>query len=178
MIAPLINYLYILYRFVMFLWQFSSGSSNFVCVPIPIPNKTVPIHFVECGVSLMYLYSHVGRFPQGWKRNNINQWVPYIFGPLLKIIYHTTLLYSGIHSHWVETLNYVACSRLRTMLYLEIKKRKIEIKAFHFQKYIAGTAACMRINMKANKGCGQLLSKWHLIYWYMVQQSEKKRTKI
>ena len=50
----------------------------------------------------------------------------------------------------------MACSRLGTMLHLDIQKWKEALNTSTFQKYIGGTAACMKRLMMATKGCGQL----------------------
>ena len=42
------------------------------------------------------------------------------------------------------------------MLYFEIQKGKEDMKSSYFQHHIRGTAARMKIIIKANKGCGQL----------------------
>ena len=53
-------------------------------------------------------------------------------------------------------LNNAACSRLGTMLYLEIQNRKEVMKASYFLQQIRGTADCIKITIKDTKGCGQL----------------------
>ena len=53
----------------------------------------------------------------------------------------------------------VACSRLGTMLHLEIQKGKEATKKSTFQSELGGNAACMKRLAIANKGCGQLTSK-------------------
>ena len=52
----------------------------------------------------------------------------------------------------------VACSRLGTMLHLEIQKGKEAMKKSTFQNELGGTAACMKILAISTKGCGQLTS--------------------
>ena len=52
----------------------------------------------------------------------------------------------------------VACSRLGTMLHQETKKRKEATKVSNFQKYLEGTAACMKRLTMSTKGFGQLTS--------------------
>ena len=52
----------------------------------------------------------------------------------------------------------VACSRLGTVLHLDIQKEKEAIKTSTFQKYLGGTVARMKIRMIYTKGCGQLTS--------------------
>ena len=54
----------------------------------------------------------------------------------------------------------VACSRLGTMLYLEIQKGKEAMKILGFQKDIRGTAECMRILEMDNKVCAQLTQNY------------------
>ena len=52
----------------------------------------------------------------------------------------------------------VVCSRLGTMLHLEIQKGKEAMKKSKFQSVLGGTAACMKRLAIATKGCGQLTS--------------------
>ena len=52
----------------------------------------------------------------------------------------------------------VACSRLGTMLHLEIQKVKEAMNKSTFQSELGGTAACMKRLAIAAKGCGQLTS--------------------
>ena len=48
-------------------------------------------------------------------------------------------------------INIVACSRLGTMLYLDIQKGKEVMKTLTFQKDIGGTAECIkRLTMNKN----------------------------
>ena len=56
------------------------------------------------------------------------------------------------------------------MLSLDIQKFKEEIREKGFQRYIVGTAACMKRIMKATKGCGQLSYKDTLFSdrWFRV----------
>ena len=49
-------------------------------------------------------------------------------------------------------INNVACSRLGTMLHLDIQKEKESMKTSGFQKYIGGNASCMNTLMMATKG--------------------------
>ena len=51
-------------------------------------------------------------------------------------------------------LNNAACYRLGTRLYLYIHKWKEAMKASYFVQKIGGTAAYMKLIMKATKGCG------------------------
>ena len=52
----------------------------------------------------------------------------------------------------------VVCSRLGTILYLDIQKGKEAMKTTKFQKDLGGTTACMKILAISTKGCGQLTS--------------------
>ena len=52
----------------------------------------------------------------------------------------------------------VACSRLGTMLHLEIQKGKEAMKKSEFQSELGDTAECMKRLAFATKGCGQLTS--------------------
>ena len=52
----------------------------------------------------------------------------------------------------------VACSRLRTMLHLDIQKGKKAMKKSTFQSELGGTDACMKRLAIATKACGQLTS--------------------
>ena len=56
-------------------------------------------------------------------------------------------------------LNNVACSRLGTMLHLEIQKGKEAMKTSNFQNVLGGITAYMKRIAIATKGCGQLTSK-------------------
>ena len=53
-----------------------------------------------------------------------------------------------------------ACFWLGTMLHLDIQKGKEATKTSTFQKYIGGTAACMRRLRMDTKGCGQMTSNY------------------
>ena len=53
----------------------------------------------------------------------------------------------------------VACSRLETMLHLDIQKGKEAMNKSTFQSELGGTSACMKRLAIATKGCGQLTSK-------------------
>ena len=55
-------------------------------------------------------------------------------------------------------MNNVACSRLGTVLHLDIQKGKDATNMSEFYKDIRGTAACMKILVMATKGCDQLTS--------------------
>ena len=44
------------------------------------------------------------------------------------------------------------------MLHLEIQKRKETMKTSELQKYLRGTAVCMKRLAMDTKGCGQLTS--------------------
>ena len=50
------------------------------------------------------------------------------------------------------------CSRLGTMLHLEIQKGKKAMKTSDFQNVLGGTDACIKRLAIATKGCGQLTS--------------------
>ena len=52
----------------------------------------------------------------------------------------------------------VACSRLRTMLHLEIQKGKVAMNKSTFQRELGGTSACMKRLAISTKGCGELTS--------------------
>ena len=52
----------------------------------------------------------------------------------------------------------VDCSRLGTMLHLDIQKVKEATNASTFQQQIRGTAACMKRLMVDTKGCGKMTS--------------------
>ena len=52
----------------------------------------------------------------------------------------------------------VACSRLGTMLHLDILKRKEDMKISNFQKDFRGTTTCMKIIDITTKGWVQLAS--------------------
>ena len=53
----------------------------------------------------------------------------------------------------------VVCSKLGTMLHLDIQKGKQDIKMLKIHEILRGTTACMKILAFATKGCGQLTSK-------------------
>ena len=52
----------------------------------------------------------------------------------------------------------MACSRLGTMLHLDIQKGKEAMKTSNFHNIIGGTTAWMKRLAIATKGCGQLTS--------------------
>ena len=52
----------------------------------------------------------------------------------------------------------LACSRLGTMLHLEIQKGEEAMKTSNFQKDLGGTTLCMKRLAIDTKGCGQLTS--------------------
>ena len=52
----------------------------------------------------------------------------------------------------------MACSRMWTMLHPDIQKGKEATKTSNSQKYIRGTAVCMKRLMRTKRGCGQLTS--------------------
>ena len=49
-------------------------------------------------------------------------------------------------------INNVACSRLGTMLYIDIQKGKEVMKTSNFQKDIGGTASCIKRLMMNKNG--------------------------
>ena len=53
-------------------------------------------------------------------------------------------------------MNNVDCSRLGTVLYLDIQEGKEAMKTSTFQKDIGGTAACTKRLILATNGCDQL----------------------
>ena len=54
----------------------------------------------------------------------------------------------------------ILCSRLGTMLHLDIQKGKKATKMSNFQKELGDTTACMKGLAIATKGCGQLTSNY------------------
>ena len=52
----------------------------------------------------------------------------------------------------------VACSRLGTMLHLEIQKGKEATKTSKYQNFLGGTTVCMKRLAISTKGCSQLTS--------------------
>ena len=52
----------------------------------------------------------------------------------------------------------VDCSRLGTMLYLEIPKGKEAMNTATFQQHIRGNESCTKILMMDTRGCVQLIS--------------------
>ena len=71
---------------------------------------------------------------------------------------HYSFIFRNIYLFGKE-LNIRACSRLGSMLYLYIYNGDYYMKTYKFQHDIGGTADCMNLIMKANKGCGKLYSK-------------------
>ena len=70
---------------------------------------------------------------------------------------HCPYIFRKPDSLGIEMKN-VTCSRLGTMLHLEIQKWKKDMKTSNFQKYFGGTnLRIKRLNIAA-KGCGQLTS--------------------
>ena len=70
----------------------------------------------------------------------------------------------------------VACSRLGTMLHLEIQKWKEAMKTSTFQNVLGGTANCMRRLAIATKWSGQLTSNdtYSADIWFIsVKNSEE-----
>ena len=68
-------------------------------------------------------------------------------------------------------MNNMDCSRLGTMLLLEIQKGEEAMKTPIKKIYTIGTAACMK-RLTMNKRVWTTDIKWHLILWYLVQWSE------
>ena len=58
----------------------------------------------------------------------------------------------------MKELKNVACSRLGTMLYIDIQKGREALKTSKFQNVLGGTTACMKRLDIDTKGCGQLTS--------------------
>ena len=55
-------------------------------------------------------------------------------------------------------INNMVCSRLGTMLHLDIQKGKEAMKTLEFQKDLGGTAACMKKLSITTKWCVQMTS--------------------
>ena len=55
-----------------------------------------------------------------------------------------------------DELNNASCSRIGTVLYVDIQVGKEVMKVSDYQQDIGGTAACMKIITKTTEGCGQL----------------------
>ena len=66
----------------------------------------------------------------------------------------------------------MACSRLETMLHLDIQKGKEDMKSLDFHKYIRGATACTKRLAMDNKRCDQTDIKLHILWLYLVQWSE------
>ena len=80
--------------------------------------------------------------------------MPYNFVPPVKEIYQNfPIFFMKLYPLGTETKN-VACSRLGTMLHVEIQKGKEAMKTSKFQIYIGGTTAYMKRLDIATKGCG------------------------
>ena len=98
----------------------------------------------------MNLTIHIGRLTQVWKIQHISLWVPYAFGPPLKVIIHTTFLYSVIRRHWGWSwiMFHVLCLGLvYTYIY---KREKRQWRHRNFNRI--GVMACTNRIMKAEKG--------------------------
>ena len=81
----------------------------------------------------MSLMSHVGRLPLGWKKRQMSQWVPYYLIPALKSdLPHYSYIYRNPEPLGMEIKN-LACSRLGTMLYLDIQKGREATKKAKFR---------------------------------------------
>ena len=76
---------------------------------------------------------------------------------------HYSYFFRNTEPSGTETKD-VNFSRLGTMLHIEIKQGKEDIKTSTFQKDIGGTAVCMKRLMMATKGCGQLTSNGTYFY--------------
>ena len=61
-------------------------------------------------------------------------------------------------------MNNMECTRLGTMLYLDIQKWKENMKTSEFQKNLGVTAACMNRLAMAAKGCVQMTSNYTYFY--------------
>ena len=72
---------------------------------------------------------------------------------------HYSYIFRKPEALGTDTKN-VECSRLETMIQLEIQKGKEAMKKSEFQKYPGGTAVCMKRLPIATKGCGQLTSNY------------------
>ena len=66
---------------------------------------------------------------------------------------HNSYIFRKMELLGTEMKN-LACSRLGTMLYLDIQKGKEATDTSKFQKYVVGTTACIKGLDIANKGCG------------------------
>ena len=78
-------------------------------------------------------------------------------------------------------MNNMACSRLGAMLHLDIQKYKEAMKTLEFQKYLGGTAVCMKRLTMATKVCGQLTSKGKYFYdsWFSsVKRAEEAMSSV
>ena len=70
---------------------------------------------------------------------------------------HYSYIFGKLETLGTDMRN-VVCSKLETMLRLEIQKGKEAMKTSNFKKDIVGTTVCMKILCIATKGCGQLTS--------------------
>ena len=71
----------------------------------------------------------------------------------------------------------VECSRLGTMLHIEIQKGKEDMETLEFQNISIGTSACMKIISIATKGCGQMTSNvtYFADSWFSSVKTAKGR---
>ena len=90
----------------------------------------------------------------------MSQWLPYDYVPPLKEFYRTTHISLRKLEPLGTEMKNVACSRLGTMLRLDIQKGKEAMKTSKFQNVLGGTTACMKRLAIATKGCGQLTSNY------------------
>ena len=63
---------------------------------------------------------------------------------------HYSYSFSNLEPLGADIRN-VACSRLGTMLHLDIQKGEEAMKTSEFQKYLGGTDTCMKILVMSNK---------------------------
>ena len=70
---------------------------------------------------------------------------------------HYSYIFRKLDPLGTDTKNMV-CSRLGTMLQLEIQKGKEAMKKSKFQNVLGGAAECTKRLAIATKGCGQLTS--------------------
>ena len=70
---------------------------------------------------------------------------------------HYSYIFRKLEPLGIE-MNNLACSRLGTMLHLEIQKGKEAMKTSKFQNFLGGTTVCMRRLVIATTGCDQLTS--------------------
>ena len=82
---------------------------------------------------------------------------------------HYSYIFSNMDPLGTEMKN-VYCSRLGTMLHLETQKGIESMKTSNFQKYVGGTAVCIKILMMNTKGYFKLTSNDIYFYgsWFSV----------